>query len=346
MAAGRIEGGRLYTLDAMRGLAAIAVAVSHVDPIVPAGHLAVDFFFALSGLVLGLAYQDRLVRGMSVGAFARLRVVRLWPLYALGSAIGLITIVAPVASSLGAVWRPAETLVAVLTAATMLPNPSAELLFPANPPAWSLLFELVVNIVFAVWLVRLRTRWLVMVALMGLAGFVVAAVMAGGSNLGWGWPQLPGGMARVAFAFTVGVVLARIDPRAVRRVSWMALVPVALLLVPLLSSTRVASDLATIALVAPLAVLLGARFELPTRLTRAGAWLGDLSYPLYALHFPLLVPCHRVATALGLSGAAETMFFLAVAIGCARLAIPLDAEIRRALTRPRAAIGQCAHERS
>lgn len=346
MAAERIEGGRLYTLDAMRGLAAIAVAVSHVDRIVPAGHLAVDFFFALSGLVLGLAYQDRLVRGMSVGAFTRLRVVRLWPLYALGSAIGLITIVAPVAAALGAAWRPAETLVAVTTAAMMVPNPSAELLFPANPPAWSLLFELLVNIAFAAWLIWLRTRWLIVIALVGLVGFGVAAVAAEGSNLGWGWPQLPGGMARVSFAFIVGVVLARIDPRAVRRASWAALVPIMLLLVPMVSPSQVASDLVTIALVVPLAVLLGARFELPARLTRAGAWLGDLSYPLYALHYPLLVPCHRVATALGLSGAAETLLFMAVAIGCARLAIPLDAEIRRALTRPRAAIGMRAHDRS
>lgn len=334
MTAGRIEGGRLYTLDAMRGLAAVAVAVSHADAIVPAGHLAVDFFFALSGLVLGLAYQDRLARGMSVGTFARLRFVRLWPLYALGSAIGLITIVAPVAAALGGTWQAGDTLVALTTAAALLPNPTAELLYPANPPAWSLLFELLANVAFAGWLVRLRTRWLVVVALAGFVGFAVAAVAAQGSNLGWGWPQLPGGMARVTFAFTVGVVLARIDPRAVRHATWAALVPIALVVAPLLAPTRVASDLATIALVVPVAVLLGARLELPARLRRTGAWLGDLSYPLYALHYPLLVPCHRAAAALGLSGAAETLFFVAVAIGAARLAIPLDAEIRRALTRP------------
>jgi uncharacterized membrane protein len=64
------------TLDAMRGLAALAVAVFHVyNPLVPGGYLAVDFFFVLSGFVLDRTYRPRFAAGLGVRAFmlARLR---------------------------------------------------------------------------------------------------------------------------------------------------------------------------------------------------------------------------------------------------------------------------------
>ena len=55
-------------LDGLRGVAALLVVVfhlceahatSHFDQLLNHGYLAVDFFFALSGFVIGYAYDDR-----------------------------------------------------------------------------------------------------------------------------------------------------------------------------------------------------------------------------------------------------------------------------------------------
>ncbi len=61
------ENSRLLTLDAMRGLAAVAVIFWHLNfigPLAQSGYLAVDFFFVMSGVVIARAYQARLDRGL------------------------------------------------------------------------------------------------------------------------------------------------------------------------------------------------------------------------------------------------------------------------------------------
>lgn len=55
-------------LDGLRGVAALVVvafhifeanATSHLDQRIKHGYLAVDFFFLISGFVIGYAYDDR-----------------------------------------------------------------------------------------------------------------------------------------------------------------------------------------------------------------------------------------------------------------------------------------------
>src|SRR5450631_2286933 len=85
-------------LDGLRGVAAILVvafhifethSTSHLDQIINHGYLAVDFFFLLSGFVVGYAYDDRWGR-MSTWEFIKIRLVRLHPLVILGTLIGAI----------------------------------------------------------------------------------------------------------------------------------------------------------------------------------------------------------------------------------------------------------------
>src|SRR5437868_11683636 len=83
-------------LDGLRGVAAVMVvmmhlceahATSHLDMNINHGYLAVDFFFLLSGFVIGYAYDDRWNK-MSVGDFFRRRLIRLQPMVIVGMMIG------------------------------------------------------------------------------------------------------------------------------------------------------------------------------------------------------------------------------------------------------------------
>src|ERR1043165_6348331 len=83
-------------LDGLRGVASVIVvafhvceahATSHADQLINHGYLAVDFFFALSGFVVGYAYDDRWTK-MSVTDFFKRRLIRLQPMVVMGMIVG------------------------------------------------------------------------------------------------------------------------------------------------------------------------------------------------------------------------------------------------------------------
>ena len=87
---------RYYTLDGMRGVAAIIVVIGHasglLSPIPPPRlWLAVDLFFILSGFVLGGIYEPRFSNGMGVREFMLHRYIRLYPLWIVGLSIGFLS---------------------------------------------------------------------------------------------------------------------------------------------------------------------------------------------------------------------------------------------------------------
>ena len=90
---------RYETLDALRGLAALAVVVFHLGQVrlapdlVPHGYLAVDFFFVLSGFVVAHAYEEALRGSLSFRSFALRRAIRLYPLAILGATAGLALLI-------------------------------------------------------------------------------------------------------------------------------------------------------------------------------------------------------------------------------------------------------------
>lgn len=87
---------RFEILDGLRGVAAMIVVAFHLfetysagpaHQILNHGYLAVDFFFILSGFVIGYAYDNRWDR-MTVWDFFKRRLIRLQPMVILGTLIG------------------------------------------------------------------------------------------------------------------------------------------------------------------------------------------------------------------------------------------------------------------
>ena len=89
---------RYEVLDGLRGVAAIMVIFFHIFEtyarrfgfqVIDHGYLAVDFFFVLSGFVIGYAYDDRWDR-MSTWGFFKRRLVRLHPMLIMGTVVGAL----------------------------------------------------------------------------------------------------------------------------------------------------------------------------------------------------------------------------------------------------------------
>jgi peptidoglycan/LPS O-acetylase OafA/YrhL len=287
---------RFVTLDGF------VVAGAHIGELLqigvpPQAHLAVDFFFVLSGFVIAHAYESRLATTMRPLDFVRTRVIRLHPLLLLGSAITLAIFLADGVTGEGPgvavlLWT---TLAGILMVPTNQPWSSAA--FPLDGPAWSLFAEYAVNMLFAVAAVSLTMSRLRSLLLLGVALLVALSVSPAGLESYWRADHVGLSLLRVIYPFFAGVMALRLYRSG--RVPCPSLSPYlsfALLLAILLAPpTRFDTlfQFVMITAVFPMLVFASAR----DRVTRAqGEWMlqgGRLSYPVYVLHFPLamlLVP--------------------------------------------------------
>ena len=302
-------------LDGLRGVAALTVvcfhlfeayATSHLDQRINHGYLAVDLFFILSGFVVGYAYDDRWTK-MTVREFLTRRLVRLQPMVVIGALIGAVMFYTQGCP----VWDVSAVPVAMLLVATlmnafMIPaTPGAEIrgvgeMYPLNGPAWSLFFEYIGNVLYALFIRRLSTRALavlVAAAGCGLAAFSVwgplGDICVGFSLTG---ENIVGGSLRLLFAFPAGLLLSRVfRPVRVRGAFWIgSLAVVALASVPRIGGSEhlwmngVYDALCAVVLF-PLIVWIGASGKTTDRVTsRICKFLGDISYPLYMVHYPFI----------------------------------------------------------
>lgn len=201
------------TLDGLRGLAAIAVALLHGwllfgGPIteipLERANLAVDLFFLMSGVVIAHAYDRRIAGSMTPGAFMRARIIRLYPLYILGALFGMARVASDVLSQ-GATgeWTQANFLLAVVCNVFMLPAKVGmePALYPFNPPSWSLFQELIVNFAYVLAFPLLTNKRLLAIVIVSGLGFAFVSIGLGLLNPGHYWSNVLAGLPRVFFSF-------------------------------------------------------------------------------------------------------------------------------------------------
>lgn len=278
----------ILTLDAIRGIAAIAVLLIHIGwetgdrSFARFGYLAVDLFFVMSGFVIGRAYEDKLLAGMPWRRFMLLRIARLYPSLFLGALVGLVAYFVIPAGTYRLGWYSIGHffLIPDLT--------SHEGIFPLNGVLWSLFFELVINAGHGLVVRRMST---VKLSVCVLAMGVWWAWEASQGTWGGGWNRetFIGGLARVGWSYGAGLLLHRVTQD---RWSIPAIVPIALaalvLLLPSVSAPTPRIILSVFVLF-PLIVALAVASDIPARGRGVARWLGAISYPLYAIHHPLLL---------------------------------------------------------
>jgi peptidoglycan/LPS O-acetylase OafA/YrhL len=343
-----------YTIDGLRGLAALLVVTRHIIPLhagqltTASSYLAVELFFLFSGFVIAHAYDRRFAEGLSFWTFAKVRVIRLYPLYLLAFAIAVLTV--PAARMAGLKTWPLDPAV-IIPGLLMLPTfarGAYGLVYPFNNPSWTLFFELTANAAYALiwrWLNNLALAVVIAASALGLAA---TALHFGSLDVGFSKAQFVGGFGRVFFSFFAGVGVYRLQlarPCPLKISPWLLLAGCFILLIawPQKGAERTAYDMACALIVFPGFAYLSTAVEpgpLGQRLFSLG---GGVSYALYLLHSPLggalnqffLVYGRPKGSAiLGISFIASAAVFAWLAERC------FDRPVRRwltALTTPKAA---------
>lgn len=291
---------KFAVLDGMRGLAALLVLTRHTEAYWAApwlshnhSYLAVDLFFVLSGFVISHAYAQQLREGrLSAGRFMLIRWIRLWPLHALGAALGAALVVAQDLHAPGAWVLPLVLMLLFLP--SRMPE-AGDGLFALNPPGWSLFYEMAVNLAYALTHRWLTNRVLVAVLVVSGAGLVATGLYNGSLDVGFTWSMrsLAGGTLRAVFGIFLGIGQHRLYLARQRRAGtapgpWALCAAVtALLLVPRIEGLGSTVDLLAVFVVFPVCVYLGAQASVGASSVKLFALLGLLSYPVYVLHVPL-----------------------------------------------------------
>ena len=321
---------RYEILDGLRGVAAMLVVAYHLfetyyhggpDQPINHGYLAVDFFFVLSGFVIGYAYDDRWNK-MSTWAFFKRRLIRLHPMVILGTLFGALMFYFGSCTDFPLINQTPWLMVVLVMfwCFTMIPLPNTMDIRgwaetnPLNGPAWSLQWEYIANILYALVIRRFSKVALgicvavfaVMTVILCLnldvTGFLEERNWASYTVVG-GWSttpdQLQVGLTRLLYPFFCGLLISRLDKLIKVKAGfwWCSLMIVVLLCMPWMGIgtegesrwTNGLYELLCILIAFPLIVSIGAGSSVKGSKSEAiNKFLGEISYPIYITHYPLI----------------------------------------------------------
>ena len=322
-AAGFADSKRHYPiLDGLRGVAALMVVLFHLfevhadndrfDQHINHGYLAVDFFFVLSGFVIGYAYDDRW-RDMTTLDFFKRRLIRLHPMIVAGMLVGALMFYFEVSHVVFPLIQETPRwllLVMMVIGMLLVPvGPAFDIrgwseMYPLNGPAWSLFYEYVANILYALVVRRFSNLLLALCVFVAGAALVNHLVAGPSGDVIGGWSlepeQVPIGLMRLIYPFFAGLLLSRAAApgRIKHAFPLCSLIVIAVLAWPRVGGPQTLwmnglYEAFCIVVVFPLVVWLGASGELgssakPGAAARLCGFLGALSYPLYITHYPFI----------------------------------------------------------
>lgn len=330
---------RYEILDGLRGVAAIIVLIyHHFEQFGPGirsfhGYLAVDFFFILSGFVVGYAYDDRWKsasnpNGMSLWDFFKRRLTRLHPMLLFGMFFGLLMFFFGAGNRLPQVMQShwPVILISFLFAILLIPVPKMfdvrgwGELNSFNGNAWTLMYEYLANILYALFIRHLGKTMLAI-----LVGFFALLTMGIGTEFSFfglmdsrpdyqlhtfigGWDlhpdQLALGWIRLLYPFFVGLLMSRLmnspkesgtEDSYLHRHGFLTASALLclILIVPYIKigGQEIFNGLYEtfcILIAFPIIVYMGAKGTVSGNNHKLCKWLGDISYPLYITHSPII----------------------------------------------------------
>lgn len=340
------------------------------------GYLAVDFFFVLSGFVIGYAYDDRWNR-MSTWNFFKRRLIRLHPMVIFGTMIGAALFYFSDSSSFYLIndtpWY--MVLLVLFWAFTMIPVPTGMDIRgwsetnPLNGPVWSLQWEYLANILYALFFRHFsKVALAVCVALFAAMTIVLCLNIDVTGWLGMrqyasytvigGWSltpdQLQIGLTRLLYPFFCGLLISRMGKliKVKNGFWWCSLLVVVLLCMPWMGLDETGTgrwtnglyEAVCILVLFPLIVIIGAGSSVKGGKSEAiNKFLGDISYPIYITHFPFLymqmawADKHQDAPLGTHIFVAVSIFFLSIAVAYASFKlydVPVREWLKRKLFKP------------
>ncbi|QKJ32385.1 acyltransferase [Mucilaginibacter mali] len=288
-------------LDGLRGVAALSVVIFHFmewvysdygKNFIGHGFLAVDFFFCLSGFVIGYAYDDRIAK-MGMAEFFKSRVIRLHPLVILGSVLGLLAFLFDPFVGHPGVYSAGMIALTLFCSLLISPFPimgdRGFNLFSFNAPAWSLFWEYMANIVYAFVLYKIARRYLLLLTVLAAAALCFVAYRSGNLMGGWSGPTFWDGCARISYSFLAGLLVYRYNFIIKNKLGFtgIALLLFLAFIMPFNKWNWVSEPLVVL-FYFPLLIALGAGATLTPGLKKLCNFSGKISYPLYMTHYTFL----------------------------------------------------------
>ena len=288
-------------LDGLRGVAALSVVTFHFMEWVYAdysanfighGFLAVDFFFCLSGFVIGYAYDNRIAK-MGILEFFKSRLIRLHPLVIAGSVLGLLAFLFDPFGGHPELYSTGKIILAFICSLLLIPLPAIAdrsfNLFSFNAPSWSLFWEYVANIVYAFVLYKVSRGYLLLLTILSAVVICIVCYHSGNLMGGWSGPTFWDGSARISYSFLAGLLVYRYNWIIKNKLGFIG---VALLLflsfIMPFSKWNWLSEPLVVLFYFPLLIALGAGATLTPGFKKVCIFSGKISYPLYMTHYAVI----------------------------------------------------------
>jgi peptidoglycan/LPS O-acetylase OafA/YrhL len=213
----------------------------------------------------------------------------------------------------GALWPIISTipvwkmLLVMLIGFTIVPLPPSSMdirgwheMYPLNGPGWTLFFEYIANILYAVVVRKFSKTALAILVFIAACALIHWGVTGGQGDMIGGWSiepaQLRIGFTRLMYPFFAGLLLSRTAKLTFIKNAflWCSLLIIIVLSIPRIGgSTHLwmngLYEALVIIFIFPLIVYIGASGNVKGKYAnRLCQFLGDISYPIYITHYPLI----------------------------------------------------------